>query len=356
MESLPLGRSPVTVSRIVHGCMSFADDDGRAVRAIHAAFDAGVTTFDTAPLYGFGRSEELLAKAIADRRGRLQILTKVGLRWDGAHGRVLFESVGRDGTRRVVRRDSRAASIRQEVDMSLRRLGVDVLDLVQVHHRDLETPLAETMAEFETLTRAGKIRAVGVSNFSRAEIEESSAQLGPVPLAAAQLEYSLLARRIEADALPWARDHTVAVLAYSPLAHGALAGRQMEGKPSPPDWRRDTPCFDPRNVETINRALAQSVVPLARSRGLDLAQVCLAWVLSQPGITAAIVGASSPAQAIANAAAADARLSPTELELISASWRRVELAAPTRAGRGVVTRVRSLLSRLRDAAGSGRNG
>ena len=213
--------------------------------------------------------------------------------------------------------------------------------MLQVHHRDLETPLAETMATLEALAREGKIRAVGVSNFSRAELEESATRLGAVPLAAAQLEYSLLARQIEGDALPWARDRSVAVLAYSPLAHGVLAGRQLGGKPLPQDWRRDTAYFDRGNLGVIHEALARGVVPVARARGLDVAQVCLAWVLAQPGITGVIAGAGTPAQAVANAAAAEARLDAGEVELISATFGRVALAAPSPARAGVVTRVRS---------------
>src|SRR5260221_14301601 len=124
MQFLPLGSSPVSVSRVIRGCMGFLDDAALATRAIHAAFDAGVTSFDTAPLYGFGRSEERLAKAVADRRARVQILTKVGLRWDAEWGRVLFEAGERDGARRVVRRDGRPASLPREVEARPRRLGV----------------------------------------------------------------------------------------------------------------------------------------------------------------------------------------------------------------------------------------
>jgi aryl-alcohol dehydrogenase-like predicted oxidoreductase len=344
MQFLPLGASRVTVSRVIHGCMGFVDDDALATRVIHAAFDAGVTSFDTAPLYGFGRSEERLARAVADRRDRVQILTKVGLCWDGDHGGVLFESV-EGSVRRVVRRDSRPASIRQEVERSLRRLGVDVIDVLQVHHRDLETPLGETMAALEALTREGKIRAVGVSNYSRDELGESAARLGSVPLAAAQLEYNLVNRRIEPDILPWARQHSVGVLVYSPLAQGVLAGRQLGARPLPADWRRGGSYFDAVNLGVINDALARSVVPIGKARGLEPAQVCLAWLLAQPGITATIAGAGTPAQAVANAAAADVQLTASELELLTSTWRRVELRSPPAARAGFVRRVRSVLSR-----------
>jgi methylglyoxal reductase len=354
VQTLPLGRSPVSVSRVVHGCMGFSGDEALAVRAIHAAFDAGVTSFDTAPLYGFGRSEELLGRAIADRRGRVQLLTKAGLRWDSDHGQVLFESPRADGGKDVVRRDSRPLSIEQEVERSLRRLGTDAIDLLQIHHRDRDTPLAETMATLDALVREGKVRAVGVSNYARQELEESAARLGVTPLASAQLEYNLLKRGIEAEALPWARERAVSVLAYSPLAQGVLGGRQLGGKPLPSDWRRGTAYFERSNLEAANDALTRAVLPIAAGHGVDAGQVCLAWVLAQPGLTAVIVGAGSPAQAVANAAAAELRLSADELGRLSSTFARIVLAPPAAAGGGVVGRVRSLLSRLRDVASSGK--
>jgi aryl-alcohol dehydrogenase-like predicted oxidoreductase len=352
MRTLPLGASPVQVSRVIHGCMGFSDDRAAAIRAMHASFEAGVTSFDTAPLYGFGRNEEALAEAIADRRARVQVLTKLGLRWDAAHGRVLFEAVERDGARKVVRRDSRAESVKLEVERSLARLRVDALDLVQVHHRDLDTPIAETMAALEALVREGKVRAVGVSNYSGGELEEAAARLGGTPLASAQLEYSLLARGIEKDQLPWARGRGVAVLAYSPLAHGVLAGRQLGARAAPADWRRGTVYFSPQNLAAINDALARAALPIAAARGVDVAQVCLAWVLAQPGVTAVIAGAGTPEQARANVAAAALGLEPAEVESLSSAFGRIVLAPPPNAGGGVVGRVRGLLSRLRDVATS----
>jgi aryl-alcohol dehydrogenase-like predicted oxidoreductase len=354
VQTLPLGKSPVAVTRVVHGCMGFSDDAALAIRSIHAAFDAGVTTFDTAPIYGFGRSEELLGKAIADRRGRVQILTKGGLRWDADHGKVLFEAARPDGTKIVVRRDSRPLSLEQEVERSLSRLGTDTIDLLQIHHRDPDTPLAETMATLDALVREGKVRAVGVSNYSRQELDESAARLGSTPLASAQLEYNLLKRGIEADVLPWTRERDVAVLAYSPLGQGVLGGRQLGGKPLPSDWRRGTAYFERTNVEAANDALTRTVLPIAAAHGIDAGQVCLAWVLAQPGLTAVIVGAGSPAQAAANAAAAEIRLSDDELAALRATFERIELAPPSWDAGGVGGRVRSLLSRLREAASSGK--
>ncbi len=348
MEHRSLGATPVSVSRVIHGCMGFSDDAARATRAIHAAFAAGVTSFDTAPLYGFGRSEELLGAALADRRGQVQILTKVGLRWDATFGRVMFEATDA-GVRRVVRKDSRPTSLRGEVEQSLRRLKVDAIDLLQVHHRDLDTPLPETMATLARLVGEGKIRAVGISNFSLGDTQEAAALLGAIPLASTQLEYNLVERRIEKDVLPWARSHAVSVLAYSPFAQGVLAGRQRGAAALPSDWRRGSVAFSPENLRRINQALEGSALPIAEARGASIAEVSLAWLLAQPGLTAVVVGGSNEEQVTANARASGLHLTEDELRQLAVAWNGWELVRPRSSATPVertVRKVRSLLSRL----------
>ncbi|MDB4979260.1 MAG: putative oxidoreductase [Myxococcales bacterium] len=348
MERQRLGLTPVSVSRVIHGCMGFSEDAARSTRAIHAAFAAGVTSFDTAPLYGFGRSEEVLGAALADRRGQAQILTKVGLRWDAAFGRVLFEITDAGG-RRVVRKDSRPSSLRGEVEASLRRLKVDALDLLQVHHRDTETPLPETMAALAQLVEDGKVRAIGISNFSLGDTQDAAHGLGALPLASTQLEYNLIERRIEKDLLPWARSHSVSVLAYSPFAQGVLAGRQRGAAALPSDWRRGSVAFSPENLRIINQALERGALPIAEARGASLAEVSLAWLLAQPGLTAVVVGASTEEQATANARASDLHLTEEELRQLASAWNGLELVRPRSSATPVertVRKVRSLLSRL----------
>jgi aryl-alcohol dehydrogenase-like predicted oxidoreductase len=349
LERSALGTSSISVSRVIHGCMGFGAAEADAVRAIHAAFDAGVTSFDTAPLYGYGRSEELLGAALADRRDRVQILTKVGLRWDAAHGRVLFEAVEPDGRRRVVRRDSRPESIREEVERCLRRLRVDAVDLLQVHHRDADTPVAATMAALTALVAQGKVRAVGVSNFTVEDCREAVEQLGAVPLATVQDEYNLIQRRIERDVLPWAASARVGVLAYSPLAQGVLAGRQLSVRTPPPDWRAGGAYFAAENLRRVHAALERSVLPIARAHGVAPATVSLAWLLGRPGLTAVIAGASSADQARANAAAASLALTDDERRRLDESFLGIVLApppGPTLVGRGL-RKVRRVLSRVR---------
>lgn len=310
-----LGRSDLAISSVVFGAMDRAgrhDDEGR-LRVMHAAIDAGITTVDTAPLYEFGRSEELVGRVARDRRDEMQILTKVGLRWDDAHdghGDVLFAF--RDGERmRQVRRDSRPASIRFEVEASLGRLGVDCIDLVQIHHPDPHTPIAESVGALARLCEEGKLRAIGVSNYSAEQMREAARALGDVPLASQQLRYSLLERQAERQELPAARELGVSILAHGPLAQGALAGRDRRSL-APDDARRWSPPFHPKNARPLRRAMQRVVEPIARSHDATPAQVCLAWLLAQPPVAGVLVGGSSVAQVQEAAGAAELALTPAE--------------------------------------------
>lgn len=293
---------------------------------MHAAIDAGITSIDTAPLYGFGESERLVGQAIADRRAAVQILGKVGLRWDGEHGEVLLRAIQGDGSTRVVRRDGRPCAVRRDVEQSLRRLGVDALDLCQVHHPDAQVPIAETMGELLRLRDEGKLRAVGVSNFSVAQVEQARAGLGDVPLACVQAEYSLLQREIERGLLGAVHEHGLGLLAYSPLRQGLLAGC-MGGRRRLPadDYRRWDAAFMPGNVARVEAARRGGMESLARRHGVSTAQLALAWVLHQPGVSAVIVGGSDPAQVRANARAASLRLRPGERTGLAAQFERVQL-------------------------------
>jgi aryl-alcohol dehydrogenase-like predicted oxidoreductase len=206
--------SSLQISRVVLGCMWPGRlGEGEIRRIIHAACDAGITSFDSAPLYDFHGSERVVGRALKDRRQRVQLLTKAGLSWDGAHGRVLFSFRDVQGAERAARMDSRPATLRAEVEGSLKRLQTDVIDLLQIHHPDLDTPLAESLGALEQLQREGKIRAIGVSNFTPEQLSESFDVLGPGGLAALQCEYNLLQRWPERALLPLCRTHGCAVLA-----------------------------------------------------------------------------------------------------------------------------------------------
>ncbi|MDQ3036279.1 MAG: aldo/keto reductase, partial [Myxococcota bacterium] len=261
MEQRALGAGDLRVSVVTLGAAAFGapgdDEDARRAAVIRAALEGGVTAIDTAPLYGFGRSERVVARAIADRRPRPLVLTKVGLRWDdrSGHGEPMFKTRGERGEEIVVRRDSRPESILLEIERSLERLGVERLDLVQVHQRDRSVPIGETMGALRDAVLAGTVRHVGVSNYTGREVAEASAALGDVPLASLQSELSLLSRDAERDGLVATRRLGAGFLAYSPLAQGLLGGGYgPERALRDGDWRAELPLFSARSRTAIAAA------------------------------------------------------------------------------------------------------
>ena len=285
MEHVEIEGIAQKVSRIglgtwaIGGWMWGGTSEAESIATIRAAVDRGITLIDTAPAYGFGRSEELVGKALAEGglRDGVQIATKVGLNW-------------RDGS---VYRDSRPVRIRTEIEDSLRRLRTDVIDLYQVHWPDLETPLAETARTLEDLRRAGKIRAIGVSNYSPAQMDTFRAI---ARLDAVQSPYNLFEREIDADVLPYARHTRLAVLSYGALCRGLLSGRMtatttFEGD----DLRKVDPKFQsPRFQQYL--AAVEELRRMARERfGKSVLALALRWVLDQ-GPTIALWGARRPEQ------------------------------------------------------------
>ncbi len=323
MEQVELGESGCRVSRVVFGAWAIggwwwgASDDDAAVAAIHAALDAGITSIDTAPMYGCGHSERVVGRAIAGRRDEVQVLTKVGLRWDDERG-VPFFSTTHAGAPLQVRRNLRADSVKDELAASLARMGIERVDLLQCHWPDPSTPVEETMDALAELVDAGLVGAVGVSNFSPPLLARAQRQLAlrGHALASNQPPYSMLDRGIEDEVLPWCRRHGVGTLAYSPLARGLLTGKMTADRVlAPGDERAGLPRFQPAARQRINAALAQWA-PVAAAHGCTLAQLALAWCLHQPGISAALAGARTPAQARENARAASISLAADELQLL----------------------------------------
>jgi len=286
MEQTSIGTSSLHTSRIGLGTWAIGGsewggtDEAESVATIRSAVERGVTLIDTAPVYGFGRSEEIVGNALAEGglRGRVQIATKAGLAW-------------RDG---VVYRDSRPARLRSEIEASLRRLRTDTIDLYQVHWPDLETPIEETARTLEELRREGKIRAIGVSNYSPAQMAvfHSAARLDAV-----QSPYNLFEREIEADVLPYARRTGLNVLSYSVLCRGLLSGRMSAATSfHGDDLRKEA---DPKfRGERFRRYLAavDALTALARERfGKSVLALAVRWVLDQ-GRTIALWGARHPGQ------------------------------------------------------------
>lgn len=322
-----LGRSGLVLPRVTFGAWAIGGwywggtDDTLATEAIQAAVDAGAGAIDTAPVYGFGHSEQVVGRAIAGRRDQVLVLTKAGLRWDCEDGAHFFDTA--DGKR--VYRNLRPDSLRLECDRSLARLGVDCIDLFQCHWPDPTTPIAESMGALLDLRAAGKIRDVGVSNFTPAMMAEAQDALGDVPLASNQPRYSLLARDIEADVVPWCVDHEVGLIIYRPIEQGLLTGRMTADRVfREGDKRGSLALFCQDNRAVVNRALAD-LAELAGDLGATLAQLVIAWTLHRPGITAALVGARTADQVRENLAAAALVLTPPQIAAITGAFEGLDI-------------------------------
>jgi aryl-alcohol dehydrogenase-like predicted oxidoreductase len=285
MEQIAIGNTGLKSSRIglgtwaIGGWMWGGTDEAQAIATIRSAVDRGVTLIDTAPVYGFGRSEEVVGKALAEGglRDKAQIATKVGLGWKGSE----------------IYRDSRRARIRRELEDSLRRLRTDVIDLYQVHWPDLETPIEETAHALDELRRQGKIRAVGVSNYSPPEMDSFRAV---ATLDAVQPPYNLFEREIEADVLPYAKRTGLAVLSYGALCRGLLTGKITASTSfTGDDLRKVDPKFRGSRLTQYLAAVSE-LEALARKRfGKSVLALAVRWVLDQ-GPTIALWGARRPDQ------------------------------------------------------------
>jgi aryl-alcohol dehydrogenase-like predicted oxidoreductase len=307
MDEVRLGTSGLRVSPIAFGAWQLGGewgefDEREAIAAVRHARDLGVNLFDTAQGYGFGASERLLGRALRDdldaRRDEVVIATKGGLR------------LGDDG----LVRDSSPGWLRAGVEASLRALGVDHVDLYQVHWPDPEVPFAETAGALEELVWEGKIRHVGVSNFDRAQMAEFSSTR---PAETLQPPYSLLRRDVEEDGLSYCLEYDVGVLVYGALAHGLLTGGMTEQTTfAPGDWRAESPDFHGQAFER-NLKIARELREFAHEvLDCSVAQLAIAWVLANPAVDTALVGARHPRHIEDSVAAAGLELSDDELERI----------------------------------------
>lgn len=331
MKTTRLGRSELEVTPVIFGAWAIGGwfwggtDEAQAKDAIRAAVDAGINAIDTAPMYGQGLSERIVGEAIQDRRDEVLIFTKVGLRWDDSRGAHFFDTHDVNGQPVHVYCNLRPDSVRHEVEASLDRLGVEVIDLIQCHWPDPTTPVEETMGALSRLVEEGKVRAVGVSNFDVELLERARKALAPLPLASDQPKYSLLSRGIERDVLPWCRRHDVGVIVYSPMERGLLTGKVGPDREFPRgDGRRHDPLYSVENRRKVNAAL-DLAREVAQAHDCTLAQLAVAWVLHRPGVTAALVGARTPEQACENAGAARVTLSDDEVRMLGRLFGELEL-------------------------------
>ena len=319
MEYRRLGKSGLKLPVVCYGAWAIGGwmwggtDDDAAVRAIRKAIDLGITCIDTAPIYGMGHSERIVGKAIAGRRDEVTIATKCGVRWDVVKGHHVFDSKMNDGTPVQIRRFLGAESIKKECEESLERLGIEVIDLYQCHQPDPTTPVEESWDAMLELQKEGKVRAIGVSNFT-VEMMEKCLSRGPV--ASDQPLYNPLERDIEKDILPFCIENDIGVLAYSPMTQGLMTGKvTMDRKFPEDDVRSHKPWCKPENRQRVLEML-KKIQPIADGHKATLAQVTINWVISQKGLTAALVGARNEKQVEENARAADFRLTEDELATI----------------------------------------
>jgi len=301
------------------GCWSSAGynwTDGsveESIRAIHTAMDNGVNFFDVAPIYGFGESEKVLGMAIKGRRDQVFLATKCGLRW------VERDT---DGINNLTKK-----SILEEIDLSLERLGVEYVDLLQMHWPDHNTPIEESMEALHSLVKAGKIRYIGASNFSPQLIEEADKI---APIASHQVLYNMFDRnaesycnipldyRTEREIIPQCEEKGIALIPYSPLAQGVLSGRFYRGRD------KDLAKGDMRltNPELLGEKLNQKLdvvdqlKTIADDAGLTLLELAMGWLISKPSITSIICGSRTAEQALTSAKAGDIVLSADVLEAI----------------------------------------
>ncbi|HTW36522.1 MAG TPA: aldo/keto reductase [Rhizomicrobium sp.] len=285
LETIKIPGTSLTPSRVglgtwaIGGWMWGGSDDQESIATIQRALDLGVTLIDTAPVYGFGHSEEIVGRALeGDRRRKAVIATKVALDWKEGNP---F-------------RNASAARIEKEVEDSLKRLRTDVIDIYQVHWPDPNTPIGETAKALDRLYRAGKIRAIGVSNFSPAQMEAFRAV---APLHTAQPPYNLFEREAEQDVLPYCREHRIAVLAYGSLCRGLLSGRMKADTPfTGDDLRRTDPKFQaPRFAQYLEAV--DALDKFARENyGKRVIHLAVRWVLDTEPLSIALWGARHPAQ------------------------------------------------------------
>jgi aryl-alcohol dehydrogenase-like predicted oxidoreductase len=287
------------------GCNNFGwrIDAAASERVVHAALDAGITFFDTADTYDTGHSEEFLGRALKGRHGASSgassnpaiIATKFGMKFDDR------------------RKGAHPDYVRQAAEDSLRRLGVERIDLYQLHQPDPATPIADTLGALTELVRAGKVREIGCSNFSAAQLREARQAAGAgARFVSVQNQYSLFHREPEAEVIPECQKEGLAFLPFFPLANGLLTGKYRRGQAAPKGSRGDAG-FGPKVFTEENLAKVEKLTAFAEERGHTLLELAFSWLAAQPTVASVIAGATSPEQVKANASAAAWKLTPDEV-------------------------------------------
>ena len=311
MKTRQLGNSDMQITPIGLGTWAIGgggyqfgwgpQDDEESINTIHRAIDLGINWVDTAAVYGLGRSEEVVGRALKGRENRPYVFTKCERVWD-ANGKVSGSL--------------RPESIRRECEASLKRLQIDAIDLYQIHWPDPESDIEAGWEMMAQLKAEGKVRYIGVSNFN---VEQMKRAMAIAPITSLQPPYSLLHREIEAEILPFCIDHNIGVIVYSPMASGLLTGsmtRERIANLPQDDWRRNNKDFQEPQL-TRNLELTQLLTDIGFPHQMSPGAVAIAWTLAHPGVTGAIVGARRPDQINDLIGAAEFRLSDTEMEEVN---------------------------------------
>ena len=299
MEHRRIGSLEVSVIGL--GCNNFGWrlEASATAAVVHAALDAGIDFFDTAELYGEGRSEEYLGQALRGRRQSVVVGTKFGYKTAPAHRRGHPDNVHR------------------AAEASLRRLGTDYIDLFQLHSPDPSVPIADTLGALDELVQQGKVREIGCSNFSATQLEEAARAVkrGGARFVSVQNEYSLIHREPEAEVLPECARLGIAFIPYYPLASGLLTGKYRRGRPLP----RGTRLAEGSGMlADENLAAVEELIGFAESKGHTLLELAIGWLLAHPAVASVIAGATRPEQARGNASAATWQLSDDERAAVDA--------------------------------------
>lgn len=296
MKYCKLGKTDISISRVTHGCMELGGGRWKTLdkesnsALLKTALENGITTFDTAEGYGAGASELIVGEALKDRRKDCVIATK-----------VLPDNL-------------RAADVRKAAEGSLKRLQTDYIDLLYVHWPNAGIPISETLGEFIKLKEEGKIRAIGVSNFSLEQLKEA---MEITHIDALQPEYNLLQRKIEDGLLSYCADNQISVLSYNSIAKGILSGVfHFNGvKLDAEDFRNEKPLFFPENLET-EKPLMNSLKAVAQTHNGTISQIAAAWVLAQRGMSSAIIGTQNPRHFVENIHSVDIELTQEEIDVL----------------------------------------
>jgi len=326
MQYRDIGKSGLKASVVGLGTFAIGGwfwggtDEQKSIAAIQASIDRGVNLIDTAPIYGFGRAEQIVGKAIKGRRDKVIIATKVGLIWDSEEGEFSFYADDRwptgEPSKYKVYRNLKPASIQKEIESSLKRLDVEYIDLYQTHWQDSTTPIEVTMEMLEKLKDQGKIRAIGVSNVTVDHLKRYWNGI-----VSAQEKFSLIDRTIvEKRIVDYCLEHGIAILSYFTLEQGLLTGRMSPTRQfQDGDTRKNDPKFTPENRQRVNNLL-KSLAPLTEKYTCSITQLVIALTLTQPGITHVLVGARDEKQATENAVGGYLLLEEQDVQLMNSQF------------------------------------